>query len=69
MNVPVVPQAPPKVRKGRIGFLKDPTSTTLSIEKELLSAVQKAAHAAGQSVSQWIAGAANAKLKNEGMAK
>ncbi len=58
------PTAPLELtRKGRKGFLKKPTTTTISLEEDLLGRVQRDAAAQSQSVSQWVTDAAKRKLK------
>lgn len=56
-------------KRGRRGFLRKPTTTTMSLEEDLLEQVQKRAFAGGESVSQWMADAAQQKLKRSGRSK
>lgn len=63
---PLTKMAKPK--RGRASFLKNPTTTTLSFEEDLLNKARRVAFGANKSLSRWVSEAMCEKLKRAGRA-
>jgi hypothetical protein len=60
-----MPSPEPKPLRTRGGFLQNPTTTTISLELDLHSQIQRESIEQGISVSRWFVDAAKRKLRRK----